>query len=222
MSAVFSLLYRDGLLAFRQGSSIGTAMGFFLTIVVLLPLALGPDQALLAKIAPGALWIALLMSILLSADRIVQSDFDDGSLDRIVTGPLSLELVMFCKGFAHWLAAGLPLAIFAPLLGFLVNIVPGGMLPLGVAMVVGSFGLSLLATFGAAVTAGLSRGGILVSLLVLPLYVPILIFGTVASSYPQSTPGIAHSSLLLLGALSLGLSVVVPIAAAAALRAHMR
>lgn len=221
MSAVSSLLRRDLTLALRQGTSLGTALGFFLTIVVLLPVGLGPDQALLQRIAPGALWIALLLSVLLSADRIFQSDHDDGSLDLLALGPLAFPLVVLVKAVAHWATAGLPLAVIAPAMGFLVNIAPASVLPMAGAMVTGSLALSLLAALGAAVTVGLRRGGALVSLLVLPLNVPILIFGVAASS-DGAMPGVATSSLLILAALSLIMVVLVPVAAAAALRAYMR
>jgi heme exporter protein B len=222
MKAISSLVRRDLVIALRQGSSLGTAIGFFLTVVMLLPIGLGPDQALLQRIAPGALWIALLLSVLLSADRIFHDDYDDGSLDLLATGPLPFEVVTLTKALVHWLTAGLPLAVAAPLLGFLVNIAPAQVLPLGAAMVVGSLGLSLLAALGAAVTVGLRRGGMLVSLLILPLYVPMMIFGVAASAAQPAMPGAELTSLMILGALSLAALVVVPIAASAALRAYMQ
>ena len=221
IASAAALVRRDVRLALRQGTSIGTALGFFLTIVLLLPVGLGPELALLQKVAPGVLWIALLLSILLSAERILQADFDDGSLEVMATGPLGLTAVATAKAFAHWLTAGLPLAIVAPMMGFLINIAPGTVLPLTTAMILGSLTLSLLATFGAAVTVGLRRGGMLVALLVLPLNVPVLIFG-VAASAPAGLPGVAHSSMALLGATFLVSLVIVPVAAGAALRSHLR
>jgi heme exporter protein B len=222
MSAVRGLVKRDVKLALREGSSLGTAVGFFLTVVVMLPIGLGPDHALLQRIAPGALWIAMLMSALLSADRIFQADYEDGSLEVMSMGSLPLELVTLVKGGVHWLTTGLPLAIVAPLLGFLINIAPQQVLPLMIAMLVGSIGIAQLATLGAAVTVGLRRGGLLVSLLVLPLYVPLLVFGVAASSTNDAMPGAAWAALLILAALSLGTLVVVPIAASAALRSFMQ
>ena len=222
MSVLKTLVWRDLLLAWRQGGGTGTALGFFLTVVVLLPLGIGPDQALLQRIAPGALWIALLLSVLLSADRIFQPDYDDGSLEQMALGPAPLEMVALAKTFAHWLSAGLPLAIAAPLLGFLLNLDPVLIFPLGVAMLIGSLALSLLACLGAAVTVGLRRGGMLVSLLILPLYVPALIFGVSASTAGIAGPDISAPSLLILVAIVLTLVVTVPLAAAAALRAYMR
>jgi heme exporter protein B len=222
MKAISSLIRRDLGVALRQGSSLGTAIGFFLTVVMLLPLGLGPDQALMQRIAPGALWIALLLSVLLSADRIFQDDYDDGSLDLLASGPLSFELVTLTKACVHWLTAGLPLAVAAPLLGFLVNIAPEQIMPLAAAMIIGSLGISLLAALGAAVTVGLRRGGMMVSLLILPLYVPIMIFGVAAGTSQTVMPGSGFSSLIILAALSLAALVVVPIAASAALRAYMQ
>jgi heme exporter protein B len=222
VSAVTALMKRDLAVAFRQGSNVGTAIGFFLTVVVLLPIGLGPDQALLQRIAPGGLWIALLMSVLLSADRIFQDDYDDGSLELLTTGPLPFEIVTLIKALVHWLTAALPLAIIGPLLGFLVNISPQQVVPLALAMIVGSVGISLLAALGAAVTVGLRRGGMVVSLLILPLYVPMLVFGISASSASAGVPGPGSASLMILAALSLAMLVVVPIAASAALRSYMQ
>ncbi|MDP4822355.1 MAG: heme exporter protein CcmB [Aestuariivirgaceae bacterium] len=217
MSALLALLKRDLRLALRQSGGTGTAIGFFLTFVVLLPLGLGPDQALLQRIAPGALWIALLLSVLLSADRIFQADHDDGSLEIMAMGREDLSLIALTKALGHWLTAGLPLALAAPVLGFLVNLEPERILPQAIAMLVGSLALSLLASLGSAVTVGLRRGGPLVSLLILPLYVPVLIFGVAASG--GMTQG---SALLILTALSLASLVLCPLGAAAAIRAHLR
>jgi len=219
VSAMWALIRRDLTLSFRQGGGVGTALGFFLAVVVLLPLGLGPDQALLQRTAPGALWIALLLSVLLSADRIFQQDFEDGSLDILAMAPLPLELASLAKAIAHWLTASLPLAVAAPLLGFLINLEPQAILPLFLAMGLGSVSLSLLASVGAAVTVGLRRGGLLVSLLVLPLYVPVLIFGMSAMG---GGPDLATASLLILLALALASLVLSPIAAAAALRSYLK
>ena len=218
MRLLLALIRRDLLLAARQGGGAGTALGFFLTVVVLLPVGLGPDQALLQRIAPGALWIALLLSVLLSSDRIFQADFEDGSLDAMVLGPVPLELVALAKAIAHWLTASLPLAIAAPLLGFFLNLDPAAIVPLALAMGLGSITLSLLAAIGAAVTVGLRRGGLIVSLLVLPLYVPVLIFGVSASAGLELAP----PSLLILLAFALASIVLAPMACAAALRAYLK
>lgn len=222
MSLVWALIRRDLMLTFRQGGGAGTALGFFLAVVVLLPIGLGPDQTLLQRLALGALWIALLLSVLLSADRIFQQDYEDGSLDIMAMGPVPLEIVTLAKAVAHWLTASLPLAIAAPLLGFLINLDPPVLVPLALAMAMGSVTLSLLASVGAAVTVGLRRGGLLVSLLVLPLYVPVLIFGVSASTTSTAGPDIATPSLLILAALALASLVLSPLAAAAALRSYLQ
>ena len=218
MNALWAILSRDFRLALRQGGGAGTAIGFFLSFLVLLPIGLGPDQALLARIAPGALWIGLLLSVLLSADRIFATDFDDGSLELMAMSPMPLTLISFVKAFAHWLTAGLPLTLIAPILGFLVNLPASLILPQMLAMLAGSLALSLLAALGAAITVGLRKGGPLVSLLILPLYVPVLIFGVGASSGGLE----ASASLLMLLAFSLASLALCPPAAAAALRAHLR
>jgi heme exporter protein B len=215
---IWALMRRDLLLATRQGGGVGTAIGFFVTVIVLLPLGLGPDQALLQRIAPGALWIALLLSVLLSAERIFQADYEDGSLDAMALGVVPLELVVLAKAAAHWLTTALPLAIAAPLLGFLINLDPAIILPLGLAMLLGSLALSLLAALGAAITVALRRGGLLVSLLILPFYVPCLIFGVAATTSVE----LMKPSLLMLAALALASFVLIPIAAAAALRAYLK
>jgi len=206
------------MLALRQGGGAGTALGFFLTVIVLLPIGLGPDQALLQRIAPGALWICLLLSVLLSADRIFQIDYDDGSLEVMTTGAAPLEVVALAKSMAHWLATALPLAIVAPPLGFLINLDQAAIWPLLASMVLGSVSLSLIASLGAAVTVGLRRGGLLVSLLILPLYVPVLIFGVSASNYAELLP----PSLLVLSAFALASLVLSPIGCAAAIRAYLK
>lgn len=221
MKLILALIKRDLSLSMRQGGGAGTALGFFLTVVVLLPIGIGPDQALLARIAPGALWISLLLSVLLSADRIFQQDYEDGSLDIMTMGPVPFEIVALAKAVAHWLSTSLPLAVAAPLLGFLVNLEPAAILPLSLAMVLGSVALSLLAAIGAAVTVGLRRGGLLVSILVLPLYVPVLIFG-LSASQPGAAPGLTTASLLILGAITLVSLVVSPLASAAALRSYLK
>ena len=134
MKLILALIRRDLMLSYRQGGGAGSALGFFLAVVVLLPIGIGPDQQLLARIAPGALWISLLLSVLLSADRIYQQDYEDGSLDIMTMGPVPFEMVALAKSVAHWLSTSLPLAIAAPLLGFLLNLDPATILPLGIAM----------------------------------------------------------------------------------------
>ncbi len=219
MKILLVLMKRDLLLAARQGGGVGTALGFFLTVLVLLPLSIGPDQNTLGRLAPGLLWVTLLLSVLLSADRIFQQDFEDGSLEVMAISPASLEMVALAKALAHWLSTSLPLAIAAPLLGFLLNLDAAMIWTLLLAMAVGSLGLSLIAGIGAALTVNLRRGGLLISILVLPLYVPILIFGVSAASGTAET---AMPSFLILAAIVLASLVLAPVASAAALRAYLR
>ncbi len=219
MKLLLALLRRDIILAARQGGGVGTAVGFFLTVLVLLPIGIGPDQATLQRLAPGVLWITLLLSVLLSADRIFQQDFEDGSLEVMAMAPASLELVALTKAVAHWLSTSLPLSIAAPFLGILLNLRTEIIWPLTLAMVLGSFALSLLAGIGASLTLNLRRGGLLISILVLPLYVPILVFGMSATA---GNPELIMLSLLILAAITLTSLVLAPIAAAAALRAYLR
>ena len=222
MTAFWALLKRDLVLSWRQGGGVGTAIGFFLTVIVLFPIGIGPDQDMLARIAPGGLWIALLLSVLLSADRIYTADYEDGSLEIMTLGVLPLELVAGVKSLSHWLTSGLPLAIAAPLLGFLLNLDTALIFPLMGAMVLGSVGLSFLASLGAAATVGLRRGGLLVSLLVLPLYVPVLIFGISASSGGMSGPDSSSAAFVILSGITLVILVVAPFGSGAALRAYLR
>jgi heme exporter protein B len=219
MKLLFALLRRDLILAARQGGGAGTALGFFLTVLVLLPIGIGPDQATLQRLAPGILWITLLLSVLLSADRIFQQDFEDGSLEVMAMAPPSLELVALTKAVAHWLSTSLPLSIAAPFLGILLNLRTEIIWPLTLAMVLGSFALSLLASIGASLTLNLRRGGLLISILVLPLYVPVLVFGMSATT---GNPEMIMPSLLILAAITLASLVLAPIAAAAALRAYLK
>lgn len=220
MNQLTTLIRRDLVLAYRLGGGAGTAIGFFLVVVTLMPLGLGPDSALLSRIAPGAIWIALLLAVLLSVDRMFVADYEDGSLELMLLGPVSLELVVICKTIAHWLTTGLPLALTAPLFGILLNISPDAIGPLMLATLIGSPALSFLGTVGAAVTLGVRRGGLLLSLLILPLYVPVLIFGVSAASGLTAGPDIVTPSLLVLAAISLATLVLCPLAAAAAIRSH--
>ena len=219
MKLLFALLRRDLILAARQGGGAGTALGFFLAVLVLLPIGIGPDQVTLQRLAPGILWITLLLSVLLSADRIFQQDFEDGSLEVMAMAPPALELVVLTKAIAHWLSTSLPLSLAAPFLGVLLNLKTDIIWLLALAMLLGSIALSLLATIGASLTLNLKRGGLLISILVLPLYVPVLVFGISACT---GSPEVVAPSLLILSAIALASLVLAPIASAAALRAYLR
>jgi heme exporter protein B len=222
VSPALALLFRDVRLAFREGGAIGTALGFYLVVVAITPLGLGPDLNLLARIAPGVLWIALLLASLLSADRIFHNDYEDGALDTLALGPLPLPLVAAVKSLGHWLTTGMPLALLAPLLGLLLNLPARAMPLLVLAMLLGTPAVSFVAAIGASLTLGLRRSGVLLALLVLPLYVPVLIFGVAAVSAASVGPASPWPPLLMLCALSLISIVLAPIAAAAALRNALR
>jgi len=222
MKAALALLARDVTLAWREGGAIGTAIGFYLVVVAITPLGLGPDLNLLARIAPGMLWIALLLAALLSADRIFHNDYEDGALDALTTGPLPLPLVAAVKSLAHWLTTGVPLALLAPLLGLLLNLPVAAWPLLVLAMLVGTPAVSFVASIGASLTLGLRRSGLLLALLVLPLYVPVLIFGVATASAAITGPTSSWPPFLMLCALSLASIVLAPIAAAAALRTALR
>ena len=217
----FALIMRDVLLARRQGGGLGAAIGFILSVMVLIPLAIGPDQILLSKLAAGMMWLALLLSVLLTADRMFQQDFEDGSLDIMTMGKLPFEIVTLAKALAHWITVSLPLAIITPPLGLLMSLDVSQLPILFVSMITGSLALSLLAAIGGAVTSGLRRGGLLVSLLVLPLYVPVLIFGVAASS-ANLGPSSSMPALIVLSAITLMSLVISPWACAAALKAYLR
>lgn len=220
LTAFSALVARDLMLALREGSALGTALGFYLIVVALLPLGLGPDLKLLARIAPGVLWIALLLAALLSLARLFESDDEDGTLEVLATGPLPLELVAAAKALAHWLSTGLPLAALAPLLGLLLNLEVSAYPLLVATMIAGTPAVSFLGAAGAALTLRTRRGGLLVALLVLPLYVPTLVFGI--SAIAGADTGGTQASLLLLVAVSLASLVLGPLAAAAALRFQLQ
>jgi heme exporter protein B len=221
MSPFATLLKRDLRLAVREGGAVGTALGFYLVVVALIPLGLGPDLKLLSRIAPGVLWIALLLSALLSLGRVFETDHEDGSLEVMATGPLPLELVAAAKSIAHWLSTAVPLTLMAPLLGLLLNLELAAYPLLVLTMLVGTPAISFLGAIGAALTLGARRGGLLIALLVLPLYVPTLIFGISAIGAALLGPAGFQPSLLILAAISLFAAVLGPVAAAAALRLQL-
>lgn len=215
--AFLAILRRDLALAVRAGGGGELALVFFLTVVVLIPFALGPDLNLLSRIGPAILWLGALLATLIGLDRLFQADEEDGSLDLIRSAPLPLELAIFAKALAHWLTTGLPLTLAAPLLGLLVALPAEGVLPLTASLALGTPALSFIGAAAAALTASLRRGGLILPILVAPLCVPVLIFGVSASDATRG-PMPLQSPLLMLAALSLIAAVVGCIAAAAALR----
>jgi heme exporter protein B len=218
---MIALLARDLRLAIRAGGGFGLGLAFFLLVAVIVPLGVGPEQAVLAKIAPGILWVGALLACLLSLDRIFALDFEDGSLDLLATSPMPLEGVVAVKSLAHWLVTGLPLVLAAPVLGVLLNLPVAGYGWLVVSLALGTPALSVIGAFGAALTVGLKRGGLLMSLLVLPLYMPTLIFG--AEVVKRGAQGLAVATpLALLAGITAGAVALLPFASAAAIRVNLR
>ena len=221
MSGFLALLKRDLSLSLREGAALGTALGFYLVVVAMMPLGLGPDLKLLGRIAPGVLWIALLLAALLSLPRMFEADHEDGSLEVMATAPLPLELAVAAKALAHWISTGIPLALMAPVLGLMLNLDIGLAPALVATMLAGTPAISFLGSVGAALTLRARRGGLLLALLVLPLYIPTLIFGISAMGFAGPGQEGFTASFLILSAISLASIAAAPIAAAAALRLQM-
>lgn len=218
---MIGLLSRDLTLALRAGGGFGLSLAFFLIFTALVPFGIGPETGRLAEIAAGLLWLGALLACLLSLDRIFQLDWEDGTLDLIATSPLPLEAAAGLKALAHWLTTGLPLVAAAPILGLMLNL-PGPAYPWLVAsLAVGTPALSAIGTFGAALTVGIKRGGLLLSLLVLPLYIPTLVFGALTAT--RGAQGLdATTPLILTAGITFGACAVLPFAAASALRVNLR
>ena len=213
------LFRRDLALGLRSGGGFGLGLAFFLIVTVLVPFGVGPQSDTLRLIAPGILWVGALLACLLTLDRIFQLDFEDGSLDLLATAPIPMEGVVLAKAGAHWVTTGLPLTLAAPVLGVLLNLAPEAYVWLTFSLAFGTPALSMIGTFGAALTVGLKRGGLLMSLLVLPLYVPTLIFG--AEAVRRAGEGAVTPTLLLAG-ITAGSLAILPFAAAAAIRINLR
>lgn len=217
MSAFLALVGRDLRLALRQGVDAAMAVLFFVIAAALFPFGVGPEPEILARIAPGVLWVMALLAALLSLDRLFLADYEDGALELIVLSPAPLMLCVLAKTAAHWLVSGLPLVIAAPVLAVLLHLPAGGFMTLALAMLLGTPVLSLIGAVGAALALGARRGGVLIALLVLPLYIPALIFG-VAAVDAAILGQTARPHLLLLGALLAAALPLCPFAAAAAIR----
>ena len=211
------LVGRELTLAVRGGIGTLMAVVFFVIAVTLFPLGVGPELGLLSRIAPGAVWVAALLAALLSLDRLFVADHEDGSLEQLMLGTLPLEFVVLAKTVAHWLTTGLPLAIAAPILALLLNMSTDGLVILVVSLLLGTPILSLIGAVGAALTVGLRRGSALIALLVLPLYVPVLIFGVGAVEGAVLDVGVHANLSIMAGGLVAALTLG-PVAAAAALR----
>ncbi len=221
MRAFWAIVKRDLRVAFRTGGGGALGVAFFVIAASLVPFGVGPLPELLARIAPGMLWIAALLACLLTLDRLFQSDVEDGSMDLLALAPVPLELTVLAKCIAHWLTTGLPLLIAAPVMGLTLRM-PAEVFPVMVlSLALGTPALSLIGSIGAALTAGMRRGGVLTAVLVIPLYVPTLILGALAvNAAALAIP--AGSYLMLLAAISLACLPLCPVAAAAALRLALR
>ena len=214
-----AILMRDLRLAFSGGGGAMTGVIFFLAVVATVPFGVGPDLNLLARIGPAILWIGALLSTLLTLDRLFQADREDGTLDLLVTGPVPMPLVVLAKCLALWAASGLPLVLAAPLLGLFLALQPLAIGAVMATLFVGTPAITFIGAVGAAVAVALPRGGLLVSVLVLPLAIPVLIFGVSATYGAVNDPDPFLSPFMILIALTLFFGVVGPIAAAAALKA---
>jgi heme exporter protein B len=218
MTALAALLVRDMRLAVRVGGGALIGVLFFLLVVTIIPFAIGPDLALLARIGPAILWLGALLASLLGLDRLLASDQEDGSLDLILSAATPLELTMAAKALAHWLTTGLPLVVATPLLGLLLNLDPVATGAVALTLAVGTPALTFIGLVGAALTVALRRGGLLLAVLILPLTIPVLIFGVAASNAAITGPIPFGTPFTILCALTLMSGVIGPIAAAATLR----
>lgn len=224
MKTFLNIISRDLRLAFRQKSDLTMAVLFFILTAMLFPFGLGPEPNLLARIAPGIIWVTALLAVLLSLERLFLADYEDGSLEQLILSSTSLEVAVLAKVFAHWLTTGLPLILAAPLIALLFNMDSDAMTILLIAMILGTPSLSLIGAIAATLTLGARRGGVLIPLLVLPLYIPTLIFGVGAidaamnSLEAGAVIANARPHLLLLGAILLVSLLITPLAGAAALR----
>ena len=217
MSAFAAIVRRDLILAIRHRAEALNPLLFFLVVVSLVPLGLGPRREVLELVAPGVLWIGALLAALLSLERMFRTDFEDGSLELMLVSPHPLPLIVLAKVLAHWLVTGLPLLAAAPLIALLLGLPGRSLAVLLATLALGTPALSAVGAIGVALTVGLRRGGMLLSLLVLPLYIPVLVFA--ASAVAAAAGGLpATGQLYLLGALAVLSLSLAPVAAAAALR----
>lgn len=216
-SAFYNMIRRDLTLALRRRSEVANPLLFFVIVVSLFPMALGPESSTLEPIASGIIWVGALLASLLSLDSLFRSDFDDGSLEQIALSPHPLAALVLAKVMAHWLVTGIPILLMSPLLGVLLHMSTEVMWPLVMTLLLGTPVLSLIGSIGMALTVGLRRGGMLLALLILPLYIPVLIFA--ATAVHDASAGMAITAhLAYLGAILALAVTLAPMAAAAALR----
>ncbi len=220
MNAFLALLKRDLLLAYRNRGELVNPMLFFIIIVSMFPLAVSPDSKILEVMAAGVIWVAALLATLLSIERIFRSDFDDGTIEQILLSPQPLPVLMLAKVVAHWLVTGLPLILVTPILAMLMHLPSESLGVLMLTLLLGTPVLSLVGAIGVALTIGLRRGGMLLTLLILPLYVPVLIFG--ANAAQASAMGLDVSSqIYLMAAMLVFTLTLAPLAIGAALKISM-
>jgi heme exporter protein B len=217
MRAWMAVLRRDLLLARRAGAGAGLGLMFFLVLIAIVPFAIGADQKLISRLAPALLWISALLATLLGLDRLFQADEEDGALDLFLLSPASLVLLVLAKALAHWLVTGLPLSLAAPLLGVMLAIEPQAMGPLMLSLLIGTPALTLIGLVGAALTVSLNKGGLLLSVLVVPTAIPTLIFGVSVAKAAAAGQDYGHLLLILVGTTLFALAIS-PLAAAFALR----
>ncbi len=209
LASFFLVIRRELLLAYRRLSEILNPLWFFVLIITLFPLALGPEPGILSRIAPGIIWVAALLATLLSLERLFRDDFNDGSLEQLLLAPAPLFVIVVAKVFAHWLLTGLPLIIISPLLAVLLGMDWDSWLAVFVTLLIGSPTLSFIGAIGVALTVGLRKGSVILSLLVLPLYVPVLIFAT--SAIEAASLGMSYSGqLAILAAMLTGTITLTP------------
>lgn len=217
IKAFNAMMKRDLLLAFRHRGELANPLLFFFMIVTLFPLGVSPEVALLRKIAPGVIWIAALLAALFSLESLFRSDFEDGALEQMLLSPQPLSVLVLAKVLAHWLVSGLPMLLLAPLLGLLLAMPERAIAALELTLAIGTPLLSLIGAIGVALTVGLRRGGVLLTLLIMPLYIPVLIFATNAVTAAAAGMPIAGQIYFLASLLVLALTLA-PLAIAAALR----
>ncbi|MCG6340004.1 heme exporter protein CcmB [Vibrio fluvialis] len=217
LSTMTTIIRRELLIAFRRQADIFNPLWFFIIVITLFPLSIGPDPSLLSRIAPGIVWVAALLSALLSLERLFRDDYQDGSLEQMMLMPVPLPVVVISKVLAHWLLTGVPLILISPLLAILLSLDMNTWISVLLTLLLGTPTLSFIGAIGVALTVGLQKGGVLLSLLVLPLYIPILIFAT--SAIDAASLGIAYNGqLAILAAMFMGALTLTPFAISAALR----
>lgn len=218
--AFVGVITREWILAFRRRGDIANPLVFALIVITLFPLGLGPESSVLARLAPGLVWVVALLACLLSVDRIFRDDYLDGSLQQLMLSPQSPYFLLLARGLAFWLASGVPVTLLSPLLGMMLALPAGGYWPLFWSLLMGTVSLGLIGAIGAALTVGLKRGGVLVALIVLPLYVPVLVFG--ASAVNAGSQGLPYGGhLAVLAAFMLLTLVLSPLAIAAGLKINL-